>query len=897
MGLLQDQIYPVLLAQDYGRELFAKLGEAKREGHEWIAECPRCGKQKFSYNSMLPLWKCWVCEADGFSGDWMGWLTQQEGMDFNAALKMLAQRAGVTLSGGGSRQDWEQEKRRQDVLSAANEFFLAEMFSERGRDVLEFCRQRGYSDEEIRRMGLGAYTDDGLLLRFLAERGITGEAADAAGLLTKGYGSIWRLTLAWPDASGRPTTFGARSLLPQEKLDELNAPKYKYAARQAKASTLVGLPTARTYNWAVLVEGGLDAAYLTALGVPAMGVGGLIITQPQVNAILTTNLKKLFVCLDNEPDGRGEQGTVKTLRTLSLQEKVMPYVVTLDGGEKDPDEYVRKHGLEAFEQCLKRSEGWPTWLARYEAKQWKRAGDPERDEMLRRIGQFSGRCANTVHREQFLKDLAAATGIDYVILSRLAGQEQPTPESIDLERSVLGYVLDNPHVAREFMALVKPEDMQSRDHARALTGMLYLLNRGMACDRATLVDWARSTGWLDQSGTRTVIERLRSDAVNETEAYTHARLVREKSQLRRIGDVAQELMQVSRGGHIPPAGIIDRAVNNLRGITAGDVQPGEVDTLHEIAQQEQLRLDHLYSLPPEERSRGLTTGLSKWLDDTTGGFLPGDMWGWAARTGHGKTKLLAYAMAVASLQYRVGWINLEMGVVRLMKYLLPSVYNARNPEDRIHAGTIYDPDWWDAQSSAELADRVTRLDPEGNFLVAKQPRYKTISAVRSYIREMAERGAKVVAIDQLEQVAEFARGIQKDRSALRDTIWSIKDAATQNGVATIVINQLSRAAADAPTNVAQFSEGGGFENMVDFAVLLTDLQAKTLALSGKGMVVDKFGIPSYPKAEDFEVEGRVLEDLQNPRPVEIKLAKSRDGVTGKRMLRFDYVYGIKERAT
>lgn len=898
MGILQEQIYPALLALDYGRELFATLGEPTRSGQEWLADCPRCGKRKFSYNSQKPVWKCWSCESEGFHGDWVGWLVNECGMAFPEALKMLAQRAGVPLQGGPSQEQWEQRQRRQSVFAVAAEFFKLQLQASAGRDVKEYLLKRGYSEGEIAGMGLGAYTSQADLLKHLERAGYSRKEAEDAGLLTQGFGITHRMTMIWTDAAGQVAGLNLRSLLPAEELDKRGLQKYKYSLGMKKSAGLVGLPSARTYNWAVLVEGGMDALLMNYLGIPTMALGGLIISREQIGAILTTQIRKLYVCLDNEPGGRGEQGTVRTLRALAQQEKVAPYVVDYgDASEKDPEEYIRAHGKEAFEERVRLAVGWPGWLAAYESRCWKRSGDAERDEQLRRIGDFAARCGNTVHREQFLREISRETGIDYVVLSRMAGEKQPAVESVDIERSVLGWLIDNPAHARSIANILQPDDFQMREHARAFEGVVYLLARGMACSRAALVDWARNTGWMDEGGVRTVFERLRSGAADETEAYSHARIVRERSQLRRVGEIGQRLLQVSRDPAAQPAVVIDNAMKYLRGITSGDVQPGEVSTIREIAFSESERLVELYSLPPEERNTGLTTGLSKWLDDTTGGFLPGDMWGWGARTNHGKTKLLAYAMAQASQSYRVGWINLEMGVVRLMKYLWPAVHNVRNPEDRIHAGSMYDPSWWDDTSSHLLQQRVQHLDPDGNFLVVKQAKHKTIANVRAYMREMAERGAKVVALDQLEQVQEFSRNIQRDRSALREVIWSLKDAANQLGIAVVVVNQLSRAAAEAQVNVSHFSEGGGYEGFVDFAVLFTDVQAKFLDHSTKGMVVDKHGIPGYPKADDLKEPGRVLEEVQPVRPVEVRLAKSRDGVTGKRLFRFDYVHGIKEQAS
>src|SRR5690554_1418291 len=183
------EIYNRLLAQGYAEEVFSDVsGPRKREGKEIVTTCPDCSSSRFSFSTTEPLWKCWSC---GRAGDWLDHLQQHRGLTFKEALAELARPAGVELSGNGcSKESHVDYERRALLLEAAHGYFVGHLFSgeERAQEALQYLLQRGYTEEEIRAMDVGAYTGQGALTAHLEGLGFSHREITEAGLLTQGFG-------------------------------------------------------------------------------------------------------------------------------------------------------------------------------------------------------------------------------------------------------------------------------------------------------------------------------------------------------------------------------------------------------------------------------------------------------------------------------------------------------------------------------------------------------------------------------------------------------------------------------------------------------------------------------------------------------------------------------------
>ena len=353
-----EQIYNILLAQNYQEELFSMpTKRTEKGGRELVKDCPFCGKEAHFYVSTeKPFYHCFACNA---SGDWIKYLQETRSYDYREALGLLADRAGVKIEGFDEAKHKERQ-RRASLIEEANSLFIASLSDERGKEVAKYLKDdRGYSEAEIEAMELGAYTDREGLKKYLKEKGFSEEELQSSGLFTAGLGITHTLTVLWRDASGKALGISGRTLLSDEDREKKGLQKYVNAAGLEKSKGFIGLERVRSKQSkdALLVEGVLDALLIASRGfpVPAIALGGLTISSYQQKALEDAGVTDLVVALDN--DEPGQRATEKLIESL-YNSRVRLYVMKLPPDIKDIDELLRKG--RNFEET--NTVSWSKWL-------------------------------------------------------------------------------------------------------------------------------------------------------------------------------------------------------------------------------------------------------------------------------------------------------------------------------------------------------------------------------------------------------------------------------------------------------------------------------------------------------------------------------------------------------
>ena len=382
-----DEIYARLLAAGYQSRLFSEVEEQQQAsgGRETVGTCPFCGKAKhFSFSSEKPLWRCWSCQE---SGDWLDYMQKQQRLDFRQALEILADAAGVELA-GHDRQAWQKRQRRSSVIEAAQELFVQELeeaSTPEAEAVARYLEERGYTPDEIKSMELGAYVGgQERLKQRLEESGYTVQEIADSGLLTGGFGTSHTLSMLWRDPAGRALGLVCRALHEGE-------PKYKYSAGMKKDRGLIGLSGCRGAESVLLVEGVLDALYLSARGEQVVAVGGTSLSTAQIAALEHNDTKQIVLCLDT--DSSGQQATARFCRRSGA--RASEHVATLPAGVRILTNWCASaawsHSLRRWPRLRAARGGWPggSWsstICRLIAAETERSSRPSLNTRSWRTG-------------------------------------------------------------------------------------------------------------------------------------------------------------------------------------------------------------------------------------------------------------------------------------------------------------------------------------------------------------------------------------------------------------------------------------------------------------------------------------------------------------------------------
>ena len=329
-------------------EFISEYVTLQKAGRNFKGLCPFHSEKHASF-FVFPEQQSWHCfGACGTGGDILSFVMRKEGIDFGQALRLLAQRGGVTLSSseGPSKADTEKRERLLQINEAAAEYYYHILSAtEAGATARSYLTKRNVKFETIKQFRLGFSPDAWEAIKnYLLGKAYTERETVEAGLVIEkaegGSYDRFRNRLMFPicDIQGRVIGFGARVL------DDA-LPKYVNSPQTPifdKSNSLYGIDKAksaiRKKDLAIIVEGYVDA--LTAHQHDwqnVVGSMGTSLTERQVEGIkrLTGN-----ITLALDADLAGEEATLRGKAILAYS-NIEGKVISLPTG-KDPDEVIRE---------------------------------------------------------------------------------------------------------------------------------------------------------------------------------------------------------------------------------------------------------------------------------------------------------------------------------------------------------------------------------------------------------------------------------------------------------------------------------------------------------------------------------------------------------------------------
>lgn len=337
-------------------EIISDQVSLSKNGRNYIGLCPFHHEKTPSFTVFAESgrYQCFGC---GEKGDAITFLMKKENLSYPVAVKRLAERVGVTIP--TEEMDTEQKKRNRGYLlnRKAAEFFCKNLFSASGSNALAYLQnERKLSVETIKALGLG-YAPDSFdnLKRYILKCGISERELVEYSLCKQSENGhtydAFRNRVMFPiqDTYGNIVAFGGRVLGD-------GSPKYLNSAETPvfhKGQHLFGLHRAKEYGkeQMILCEDYMDVIALNSIGIMnAVATLGTALTVEQAE-LLKKHTKRVLLNFDSD-----NAGQTATERDLSMFEKVdlATKVVSLDNA-KDPDEYIKNFGKDAYIQALSES--------------------------------------------------------------------------------------------------------------------------------------------------------------------------------------------------------------------------------------------------------------------------------------------------------------------------------------------------------------------------------------------------------------------------------------------------------------------------------------------------------------------------------------------------------------
>ena len=299
----------------------------------------------------------YYCFGCGAGGNVYNFIMEYENYTFGEALKHLADRAGVELPKiEYSREVREKAEQRAELLEInkqAAQYYYYQLRTEGGKIGYQYLSGRGLSEETMRKFGLG-YSDKfgGGLYTFLKSKGYSDERLRESGLFNVDerhgmYDKFWnRVIFPIMDVNNRVIGFGGR-VMGDGKPKYLNSPETKIFD---KSRNLYGLNIARTTRkkYLILCEGYMDVISMHQAGFTnAVASLGTALTSGHASLLKRYTQEVLLLYDSDEAGIRAALRGIPILRDAGVSSRVVnlkPY--------KDPDEFIKNMGAEAFEERL-----------------------------------------------------------------------------------------------------------------------------------------------------------------------------------------------------------------------------------------------------------------------------------------------------------------------------------------------------------------------------------------------------------------------------------------------------------------------------------------------------------------------------------------------------------------
>ena len=356
---ISEEILEKIKSQNDIVDVISERVRLKKSGRNFTGLCPFHNEKtpSFSVSQEKQIYKCFGC---GEAGNVISFVMKEKNLPFVEAVKYLANRANIPLESNNGEKS--KTAKKKDLLYKVNveaaKFFFSNLIN--NQSAKEYFLNRGIKEQTIKKFGLGFANDSwNSLMFYLRRKGVNDILLEEAGLISvnKEKGTKYdrfRNRVMFPvfDYQGRVIGFGGR-VLDDSKPKYLNSPETLVFQ---KGTNLYGLNFALKHNlnerYFIIVEGYMDLISLHQYGITNVVASlGTALTINQAR-LLKRYADKVIISYD--ADMAGQMATLRgleILRTAGFDVRVL----NIPQG-KDPDEYVRSNGREAFLKLINSAE-------------------------------------------------------------------------------------------------------------------------------------------------------------------------------------------------------------------------------------------------------------------------------------------------------------------------------------------------------------------------------------------------------------------------------------------------------------------------------------------------------------------------------------------------------------
>ncbi len=506
-----DEIIEEVRNQNDIVDVISEYVKLQKKGANYFGLCPFHNEKSPSF-SVSPGKQMYYCFGCGEGGNVISFVMKYENYSFIEAVQMLASRAGIELPQvTRSKEEKENADKRSQILTIntlAAKFYYYMLKSEKGASAYHYLRGRELSDNTITGFGLGysdKYSDS--LYKYMKSKGYKDDILKETGLFTfeeKGvHDKFWnRVMFPIMDVNNKVIAFGGR-VMGDGKPKYLNSPETKVFD---KSRNLYGLNIARTSrkDYLLICEGYMDVISLHQAGFNnAVAALGTSFTSGHAS-LIKRYAKEVVLTFDS--DGAGIKAALRAipiLREAGLSIKVLsmkPY--------KDPDEFIKALGPEAYEERIEKATNYFIFQVGTLMNEYNLDDPSEKTEFHNKVADMLLEFEDEIERNNYLesvcrtfnipldglRQLVKKKGLNYIGKKQReeketikSGKKEKEEAVVLAQQILLTWLIEEENIFESVAKYVSPSDF-SDDFYKRVAGIFWAQMEENEANPAKIID-------------------------------------------------------------------------------------------------------------------------------------------------------------------------------------------------------------------------------------------------------------------------------------------------------------------------------------------------------------------------------------------------------------------------
>jgi replicative DNA helicase len=385
------------------------------------------------------------------------------------------------------------------------------------------------------------------------------------------------------------------------------------------------------------------------------------------------------------------------------------------------------------------------------------------------------------------------------------------PQNLEAEQSVLGGILLDNMALNAVLEVLDQTDFYSDAHRKIFAAIIELSNRNEPCDLITLSNILRDQKRMEQVGGTAYLSSLVDNVASAANITYYAKIIKEKSILRRLIGTATEILTQSYDASMDVDHLLDSAEHAIFEISENKIRPSFFP-IRDIIKDSFKTIERLFA--KKELITGVATGFDK-MDDLTSGLQKSDLIIIAGRPSMGKTAFALNIAQYAALEMGVpvAIFSLEMAREQLATRMLAA--EARVDSQRLRKGFLGETDW------PKLTTAAGRLS-EAPIYIDDTPAITVIEMKAKSRRLKAEAGLGLIILDYLQLMRGSTYKDSREQE-ISEISRSLKALAKELSLPVIALSQLNRKVEDRTNRrpqMADLRESGAIEQDADLIAFI-----------------------------------------------------------------------------